>query len=91
MNGPWHVNEAGVWVDDKDGNPVAMVSARDREGRARLIAAAPDLLDALRALRKVFETHPAFQNRDYVSLAIQVNNAIVKADLVLHPTPAETA
>ena len=46
---------------------------------ARLIAAAPDLLAALIALRDAVKSNPSMQGREYVSLGIQVNNAITKA------------
>jgi hypothetical protein len=47
---------------------------------AVLIAAAPELLDALKALRAAVADHPAMQGRQFVSLGIQVNNAIAKAE-----------
>jgi hypothetical protein len=49
------------------------------EGDARLIAAAPDLLAALLAVRDAIKDHPAMQGREFVDLGIQVNNAIGKA------------
>jgi hypothetical protein len=60
---------------------IADVLSGDPEGEAnaRLIAAAPDLLAALDALRAAVKDHPALQGREYVGLGIQVNNAIAKA------------
>jgi hypothetical protein len=49
-------------------------------GNARLIAAAPELLDALKAMLALVKDHPDFQGRDHIGLGIQVNNAIDKAE-----------
>lgn len=48
---------------------------------ALLIAAAPDLLAALIALRDAIKDHPDFQTRETLPLGIQVNAAIAKAGL----------
>lgn len=51
--GPWHVIDGGIWVDCANNKPVALISCRhgvERDANAALIAAAPDLLAALKGL-----------------------------------------
>ena len=47
---------------------------------SRLIAAAPELLAALKALRKAVICEPAMNNMKYDALGAQVNKAIAKAE-----------
>lgn len=56
IKGPWEV-AARIFVDDAFGNTVCVPQAESpegREARARLIAAAPDLLEALKAWENLF-------------------------------------
>lgn len=81
--GPWSLLIARTMVHIKGGLGELIASLpwkteRDKSN-ARLIAAAPDLLAALEALRDAVKDHPAMQGREYVGLGIQVNNAIAKA------------
>jgi len=48
---------------------------------ARLIAAAPDLLAVLKAMRDMLRTEPAMQGREWIHLGIQANDAISKAEV----------
>lgn len=49
------------------------------DANGRLIAAAPDLLDALEALLAAVKANPAMNGREYDGLGIQVNAALSKA------------
>ena len=57
--GPWRQNEHGNLVCYPDGLEVGILSSQlpkeEREANARLIAAAPDLLDSLQHLSNVYE------------------------------------
>lgn len=53
--GPWNTNLGVVWPGDSSGNPIAYLNGHCRklaedEANARLIAAAPDLLEALKEI-----------------------------------------
>jgi hypothetical protein len=50
-----------------------------QEANASLIAAAPDLYAALRALRDAVKASGKLEGREYVGLGIQVNDALSKA------------
>lgn len=77
-----------IFQDDGYGNGNAIPCREDgvrkweraeAEANASLIAAAPDLLAALVLLRQTLRDDPAMQNREYIDIGIQVNNAIDKA------------
>lgn len=79
-------------VINDDRFPAAFVPAWDQpapgeedgteeaRANARLIAAAPDLLEALKALRDAVEASKKMNGREYIDLGIQVNAAIAKAE-----------
>ena len=50
------------------------------DANARLMAAAPELLDALKALRAAVQLVPEMNNMKYDELGVQVNKAIAKAE-----------
>lgn len=74
----------------KHGSTVPVVEAEQRfapsrqpeeiEANAALIAAAPDLLAALKAMLAVVVTVPEMNNHIFDGLGIQVNAAIAKAE-----------
>lgn len=78
--GPWAVNEDGFKVESEnehgwvnDGWVVCVTEGPDKKSNARLIAAAPDLLGALKALRD--------ESMGFVpQCAEQVDAAIAKAE-----------
>lgn len=88
--GPWEVNtntEAGQY------NLVSPVSGRcfmecwsqpdfhnSGKDNAFLISAAPELLEALKAMLETVKKEPLFNNMKYDVLGIQVNKAITKAE-----------
>ncbi len=55
--GPWFRmdNHSTVWSDDKKSSPVCVMASADYEANANLIAAAPDLLEALEGMMKCFD------------------------------------
>jgi hypothetical protein len=57
----------------------AGLSSETLIAQADLIAAAPELYDALEALRNAVKTEPAMNHQRYDSLGIQVNAALAKA------------
>lgn len=87
--GPWEVGElpeygcAIVYADDIPIGDFGMDDDADtNSANARLAAAAPELLAALTALRDAIRGLGAASNlngREFVSLGIQVNDAIAKA------------
>ncbi|MEY4385812.1 MAG: hypothetical protein RLY20_1095 [Verrucomicrobiota bacterium] len=64
--GPWRVdtfgedNMLGNWVKDSDGNALALIghAQPNRVGNAHLIAAAPELLEALKNVMALHCPHP---------------------------------
>ena len=74
--GPWDVDiESGIVLSA--GRQVASVNPMDREANARLIAAAPDLLEAL---REVIE---------YLPLKPHVNSAYNRAQVAIAKAEGE--
>jgi len=68
--GPWRIEPQGIgahghWVHDDDGEYVAMACSRgdrtEEDANARLIAAAPDLLEALQEFSRNYD---GFQDGD---------------------------
>ena len=47
--GPWAVDNQGA-IDGPDGNQIGSLMPKNREANAHLIAAAPDLVEALRGV-----------------------------------------
>lgn len=57
-----------------------LISPDEQEKYIHVMAAAPELRDALLAVYKVVKDHPDFQNRDkYLALGQQTIKALVKA------------
>ena len=54
--GPWRIDAGIGIVLDNQGEQLAGVSPHNREANARLIAAAPDMLAALRSVRLLMHT-----------------------------------
>lgn len=73
---PWSVSEKRVYVKDADGENVCAVS---HHGDIALIAAAPDLLAACKAMR---EHCPAYQDitREWNAAWILMLQAVMKAE-----------
>jgi len=60
--GPWSIRQESVWSVGTDHEMTALVygcTDTEEEANARLIAAAPDLLEALKILAKQAESHGA--------------------------------
>lgn len=55
--GPWKVVTFGMVVESADGVRVCETHATDREANARLIAAAPELLEALESVTRCLQWH----------------------------------
>lgn len=70
--------EQGVGFNEKDIEAVQN-AIREQDANARLIAAAPDLLEALETLLAAVKTVPEMNNTRFDQLGIQVNAAIKKA------------
>ena len=74
--GEWKHTEDGVVVAS-DGYQIASVFPRDREANARLIAAAPDLLEAC----KLYQKHQEGTSGHYCNVcADAINEAVAKAE-----------
>lgn len=75
----WSIGEAS----DPQGKFVANIWDKDdvrAAANARLIAAAPDLLAALKDLREAVKTVPEMNHIRFDALGIKVNNAIARAE-----------
>ena len=60
--GPWSIRQEGVWSVGTDHEMTALVygfTDEEEEANAHVIAAAPDLLEALKILAKLGESHGA--------------------------------
>lgn len=66
-------------LNGKSGEPIPLTEAAEARKMALVRRAAPDLLEALKALRDAVKDHPAMQGREYIGLGIQVNDALKKA------------
>jgi hypothetical protein len=87
--GPWHFvpmaqmadcNEQGPMAgvfDDDDGEMDALIATAEKDADARLMAAAPDLLDALLDVRNQFFDEPEVGWRG--RMLARVDDAIAKA------------
>jgi hypothetical protein len=77
----WTLREAFdcwmIWDSD------AFIGVTKSRERGQLMAAAPDLLNALTALRDAIKDNPTMQGREFVALGIQVNDALTKAGVSL--------
>lgn len=61
-----------------------LITADEQEKYVSLMGAAPELRDALMALRAAVKDHPDFQNRDkFLALGTQVNKALIRAGVSL--------
>lgn len=87
--GPWLIEPKaarGLWLHDSNGEFIALATKRDdaaeEDANARLIAAAPDLLAALKQLtagmNDRFNSNPAVQARE----VFEARQAIAKATSV---------
>lgn len=85
--GPWTLEyDYSLVMPAKDGNHIVTggpigpdeASREEKRANARLIAAAPELLEAIELLSKIlFNTHPLSVDQEHVKLII--NSAIQKA------------
>lgn len=83
--GPWKADFTHIGhVKAENGAVIAkcskLTSLVNLEANTRLIAAAPELLEALKAMLALVKDHPDFQGRQHIGLGIQVTNAIAKAE-----------
>lgn len=85
-SGPWCVERNGITVKQTGKYAMKICQAfevfmgrKQREANAHLIAAAPDMLDALRDAREAFGTISASNGATRESLK-QINAAIAKAE-----------
>jgi hypothetical protein len=81
----------GPWVGYSDDGQLMAIMPSMRSGNVctftlppseadgRLMVAAPDLLAALKALKVAVEESGKMNGREYISLGIQINNALAKA------------
>lgn len=84
--GPWAVNEDGWKVESKnehgwinDGWIVCSTHGPDAEHNSRLIAAAPELLEALKSALSQLEQYEADRTGETYN-DLQINDAIAKAE-----------
>ena len=90
--GPWKAEETYLpannltchWISDKDRNSICSMVIRDITGElekanAALIAAAPDLLDALESVSQLLPVAPMMHPDDLMALQNRVLSAISKA------------
>jgi hypothetical protein len=68
-----------IWANPRDRFAVDYPSLEEAKANARLIAAAPDLLEALEALLVAVKQVPAMNHMRYDALGIKVNAALAKA------------
>jgi hypothetical protein len=77
--GPWRADEKVV--RGPGGIPIALLATVDAESNARLIAAAPDLLEILQALAPLIDSvDQLLGSRAGTSLGEKVRSAIARAE-----------
>ena len=95
--GPWKINQTTLYrgeemISDESGQFIAGISNRDEsEANAKLIAAAPEMLDALKAVYDLIDSGVLVRDTSFVSVhgikdddfayftkqSVKINNAVV--------------
>jgi len=79
--GHWYIKAPRSSRHDVIVSPVLPVPVEGfAKANAHLIAAAPDLLKALKTLLDAVKNNPTMNKREFVDMGIMVNNAIAKAE-----------